>query len=229
MDLKTWNQFICKTLKVTVWGRLPWSRYANTTLNHDNVSVYCALSAPWWKTKSQAYLWIRYCFNASKVGTLDLIHKMLHNTTTQSKQKICADLDHHWSKKAHFFVRKQTGFVHQRLRNFVKKDCDSSPESLIVTRVKSSYSLKNVTRVETPPFSTWLASSPNHQKSWLESSWLTYPLYTALLLDWRWAIRHPWLTFVNAVANSILGRFYTARNSKICFVRMAYGIAKAGE
>jgi len=88
---------------------------------------------------------------------------MLHNTTTQSKQKICADLDHHWSKKAHFFVRKQTGFVHQRLRNFVKKDCDSSPESLIVTRVKSSYSLKNVTRVESPPFSTWLASSPNHQ------------------------------------------------------------------
>jgi len=44
-----------------------------------------------------------------------------------------------------------------------------------------------------------------------------------------WAIRRPWLTFVNALANSILGRFYTARNSKICFVRLAYGIAKAGE
>jgi len=25
-----------------------------------------------------------------------------------------------------------------------------------------------------------------------------------------WAIRRPWLTFVNALANSILGRFYTA-------------------
>jgi len=38
-----------------------------------------------------------------------------------------------------------------------------------------------------------------------------------------WAIRRPWLTFVNAHANSILGRFCTARNSKICFVRLAYG------
>jgi len=44
-----------------------------------------------------------------------------------------------------------------------------------------------------------------------------------------WAIRGSWLTFVNALANSILGRFYTARNSKICFVRLVYGIAKAGE
>ena len=44
-----------------------------------------------------------------------------------------------------------------------------------------------------------------------------------------WAIRRPWLTFVNALANSILGRFYTARTQKICFVRLAYGIAKVGE
>jgi len=43
-----------------------------------------------------------------------------------------------------------------------------------------------------------------------------------------WAIRRPWFTFVNARANSILERFYSARNSKICFVRLAYGIAKAG-
>ena len=33
-----------------------------------------------------------------------------------------------------------------------------------------------------------------------------------------WAIRRPWLTFVNALANSILGRFHTARNLMICFV-----------
>jgi len=44
-----------------------------------------------------------------------------------------------------------------------------------------------------------------------------------------WAIRRPWLTFVNALANSILGRFYTARSLKICFVRLAYGIAKTVE
>ena len=29
-----------------------------------------------------------------------------------------------------------------------------------------------------------------------------------------WAIRRPWLTFVNALANSILGRFYTARTQR---------------
>ena len=30
-----------------------------------------------------------------------------------------------------------------------------------------------------------------------------------------WAIRRPWLTFVNALANSILGRFYTARTQDL--------------
>jgi len=34
-NLKNLNHFtaIWKRLKVTVWGRLPWSRYANTTLS----------------------------------------------------------------------------------------------------------------------------------------------------------------------------------------------------
>ena len=52
---------------------------------------------------------------------------------------------------------------------------DSSLESLIVTRVESSHSVKNVIRVE---------SSQSHQKSWLESSrmeWLTR--VTLSLLD----------------------------------------------
>jgi len=39
--------------------------------------------------------------------------------------------------------------------------------------LESSHSVKNVTRVESPSFSTWLESSQSHQKSWLESShWL---------------------------------------------------------
>jgi len=84
--------------------------------------------------------------------------------------------------------------------------------------------------------------------------WNTYQLYTALLSDSRWignptnhssptvthftlhrcridawAIRHSWVTFVNALVNSTLGRFYTARNSKICFVRLTYSFEKAGE
>ena len=63
------------------------------------------------------------------------------------------------------------------------------------------------------------------------SSWQTFTHFTLhyYRID-AWAIRRLWLAFVNALANSTLGRFYTARNSKICFVRLAYaGIAKAGE
>jgi len=65
------------------------------------------------------------------------------------------------AKNAHFFVCKRTGFVHQELRDFVK---------MTLTRVsshwvwlESSHFVKNVTRVESPFFSTWLESSPNHQ------------------------------------------------------------------
>jgi len=45
VNLKNLNHFtgIWKRLKVTVWGPLPWSRYANTLSNHDKVSIYCAL------------------------------------------------------------------------------------------------------------------------------------------------------------------------------------------
>ena len=51
LNLKNFDHFtgIWKRLKVTVWGPLPWSRYANTTLNHDKVSIYCALLIPQWK------------------------------------------------------------------------------------------------------------------------------------------------------------------------------------
>ena len=63
--------------------------------------------------------------------------------------------------------------------------------------------------------------------SWRESSFTHFTLH-CYRID-AWAIRHPWLTFVNALAISLLGRFYTARNSTICSVRLAYGIAKAGE
>jgi len=48
LNLKNLNHFsgFWKRFKVTVWGPLPWSRYANTTLNHDKVSIYCALQIP---------------------------------------------------------------------------------------------------------------------------------------------------------------------------------------
>jgi len=77
------------------------------------------------------------------------------------------------AKHALFFKRTRSGFVYQELRDFVK---------MTLTRVsshwlwlESSHSVKNVSRVESPFYSTcrviesWLESSPNHQKSWLES------------------------------------------------------------
>jgi len=51
LNLKNLNHFTgkFKRLQLTAWGQLPWSRYANTTLNHDKVSISCALLAPQWK------------------------------------------------------------------------------------------------------------------------------------------------------------------------------------
>ena len=47
--------------------------------------------------------------------------------------------------------------------------------------------------------------------NWTASS---YPLYTALLSDWRVSDSSPLATFVNTLANSILERFYTARTQR---------------
>jgi len=95
LNLKNLNHFIgiWKRHKVTVWGPLPWWRYANTALNHDKVSIYCAPTVPWVKAKSQACLYASWGH---------LIHKMQHSTTRQSKQKISPNLDYHWSKKCSF-------------------------------------------------------------------------------------------------------------------------------
>jgi len=42
------NHFIWKRLKVTVCGRLPLSRYANTWLDHDDVSIGLLCIVPYW-------------------------------------------------------------------------------------------------------------------------------------------------------------------------------------
>jgi len=61
------------------------------------------------------------------------------------------------AKNAQFFVYKRTGFVHPRLRDFVK-----------LTRVSSHWlwleSSRDILR------KMWLEWSPSHQKSWLKSS-----------------------------------------------------------
>ena len=43
-----------------------------------------------------------------------------------------------------------------------------------------------------------------------------------------WAIRRPWLTFVNALANSILGRFYTATTQRIAACAWPMVLRKLG-
>jgi len=75
------------------------------------------------------------------------------------------------AKNAYFFVCKRTGFIHQELRDFVK---------MTPTRVSSHWlwldsfcEKRDSSRVKSLFFSTWLESSPSHQKSWLESNqWL---------------------------------------------------------
>jgi len=70
----------------------------------------------------------------------------------------------HWSKI--LFLWAHTNSVSRSdFSRLCKNDFDSSLESSIMTRVGSCG--KNVTRVESPPFSTWLESNPSHQKSWL--------------------------------------------------------------
>jgi len=66
-----------------------------------------------------------------------------------------------------FFVCKRTGFAHQRLIDFAKMTLTLISSHWL--RLESSHSVKNVTRVASPLFSSWLELSPSHQKSWLES------------------------------------------------------------
>jgi len=129
--LNSLNHFIWKRLKVTVCGRLPLSRYANTWLDHDDVSIglYCARLAPQWKTNlSSTFVqvmntWpLRYCI--TRLGS--------------QNRKIAPTLIITGPKTDHFFVCKQTGFVDQRLWDFAKT---------------------TLTRVESFCQKTWLESS----------------------------------------------------------------------
>jgi len=56
-----------------------------------------------------------------------------------------------------------------------------------------------------------------------------YPLYTALLSDWRLSDSSPLAYLREHTCELNIGAFLHCKNYKICFVRLAYGIAKAGE
>jgi len=154
------NHFIWKRLKVTVCGRLPLSRYANTWLDHDDVSIglYCALLTFQWKA------------NLGSTSVMNTWPLGYNNTTWKSKQKICTNFDHYWTKKWSFLCMQTNWVCRSEALRFCKNDSDSSLESLIVTQVESSHSVKNVTRGESSNHLSQRDSSQSHQKSWLESS-----------------------------------------------------------
>jgi len=77
------------------------------------------------------------------------------------------------AKYAHFSVCKRIGFVHQELKDFVKMTLTQVSSHWLW--LESSHSVKNVTSVEFPFFSTWLEWSRSHQKSWLMWSWVIDP------------------------------------------------------
>jgi len=130
-------------------GRLPWTRYANTTLNHDKVLIYCALLTPQWKQSLRSSsmqgeeTWSLKC----SIARLDRLNRKFPPILIITE-----------AKNVYFFVCKRTGFFHQELRDFVK---------ITLIRVESFREKRDSSRVTI--FSTWLESSPSHQKSWLES------------------------------------------------------------
>jgi len=94
---------------------------------------------------------------------------MQHSKTRQAKQKICANRNHHWSKTCSFLCVQTNWVCPSGTQRYCKNYSDSSHWLWL----KSSHFVKNMTRVESPFFSTWLELSPSHHKSWLESShWL---------------------------------------------------------
>jgi len=56
-----------------------------------------------------------------------------------------------------------------------------------------------------------------------------YPLYTALLSDWHVSDSSHLAYLRERTCEVDIGAFLHCNDSKICFVRLAYGIAKAGE
>ena len=72
---------------------------------------------------------------------------MQHCTTRQTKQKIFANLDHHWSKKCSFLCVQTKWVCPSETQRFCKNDSGSSLESLTVTRVESFCEKRDSSRV----------------------------------------------------------------------------------
>ena len=112
-------------------------------------TIRCQVIVPYWPSvKAKSQVWGH------------LILKMQHSTTRQTKHKICANLEHHWSIKCSFLCVQTNWVCPSGTQRYCKNDCDSSRVNLWKTWLESS-------RVTI--FLTWLESSPSHHKSWLDS------------------------------------------------------------
>ena len=90
------------------------------------------------KAKSPVYLYARWGH---------LVLKMQHSTTRQAKQKIRANLDHHWSIKCSFLWVQTNRVCPSGTQRYCENDSDSSLESLTVTRVESFCEKRDSSRV----------------------------------------------------------------------------------
>jgi len=131
---------------VTVWGPLPWSRHPNTTLNHDKVSICCSLLSPQWKQSLRS--------TSVEVGDTWSLKCSIERLDRQNK--ICANLDHHWSKKCSFLYMQTKWVCPSGTQRFCKNDIVNVifTKSLIVN--DSSHSVK--TWLESLLISKWLES-----------------------------------------------------------------------
>jgi len=119
--------------------RLPLSRYANTWLDHDDVSIglFCAHLAPQWKENLRPT-------SVQVMNTWPLEYSI---TRLESQnRKFAPILIITGPKNDLFFVCKQTGFVDQRLWDFAKMTLNRVSSHWLW--LESSHSVKNVTRVE---------------------------------------------------------------------------------
>jgi len=118
-----------------------------------SVSILCSAD-PSVKAKSQVSIYASWGH---------FILKMQHTTTRQTN-KICANPDHHWSKKCSFLCVQTKWVGPSGTQRFCKNDSDSSLESLTVTRVESSHSVNFSQRD-----SSWVRVTKNRDSRRVES------------------------------------------------------------
>jgi len=117
--------------------RLPWSRYANSTINHNKVSIDCALLTPQWKQSIRTS-----SMQAGETWSLKCSIARLY----KQNRKFPPILIITEAKNGYLFVCTRTGYVHQELRDFAKRTLIRVSSHWLW--LDSSHSVKNVTRVE---------------------------------------------------------------------------------